>query len=417
VSSISQQECRFVELQAERLVRRAEGKKRRATETKIKEDAILKRRIAEGQKTTRQKGSASSRAAIPLRRIEEGEISDDDDDTQECLSKGNDLENVCCSLDTTLRGLPSVAVPSDETASSADDVLTGKQSITSAIVALKLRDLAVRSDSLAINDIFMDSRSPPPKPPKPVKPPRHSDQPTTVAVTAFGSSSGLQLPASIRDVIGNDSSLIAMQPQPPPLPPLGPKAIETELELESQAVPRAISLRPKSVKFSMSFLDLSEESYQQMPSVTQSSNRHILAEVDPLDSSLQDPFAPSQGRPTSRRLRPTSVDTRRQRSGLTVNPQDIPRSGTTNKCAPHLLPQTLSCSDHSSSLAPVRGSGLSILNRVHEISTNDEGANGPRISMDVPGGSAVSAILARRKHLEDDSDVSDSDKDSDSDWE
>ena len=421
-NSISQQECRFVELQAERLLRRAEGKKRRATEMKIKEDAMSKRRIAEVPKTTRQKGSASSRSAIPLRRIEEGGISDDDFDTHGSFSIVNDWENTNRSSDTSLRGVLSAAEPLDEMATGPDDGVVGKQSITSAIVALKLRDLSMRSDSLADKDIFMDSRSPPPKPPKPVKPPRHSDQVAAVTVSAVGPSSVFQLPDSIRDVIGSDTSSTVTQPQPLPLPPVVTKANGTEMETESLAVPRTMSLRPKSVKFSMTFLDQTDESYQRMLSTPQFTkvecqDRHVVAQVDPLDSSSQDLYAPTHSRPTSRRLRPTSVDTRRQRSGFTVNPVDVQKSGTANKSLSNLLPQTLSSSDHSGSLESIQDSGLSNSNRAHEMSITEEGVNGLRASKDITGGSAVSAILARRKHLEDDSDVSDSDKDSDSDWE
>lgn len=377
----------------------------------------MKRRIAEVPKTARQKGSTSSRSALPLRRIEEGGISDDDVDTQGCLPKANDWENIYRSPDTFLQGIPSAVEPSDAITSGTDDGILAIQSIDSAMVALKLRDFAVRGDSLEKN-IFMDSRSPPPKPPKPVKPPRHID------LTAVGSSSGHQPPDNIRNLIGNDASLIVTQPQPSHPPPIVPKTIETEMDMESQTVPRPMSLRPKSVKFSMSFLDQMEESFYFKPFIPQSTklenfDRHIVAEVDPLDLDpfSQDLHAPSHGRPTSRRLRPTSVDIRRQRSGFTLNPQETHKSGTTNGCTSLPLPPTLSCSDRSGSLAPTRDSGLSNFNRTHEISAIDESANGPRISTDMPLGSAVSAILARRKHLEDDSDVSDSDKDSDSDWE
>lgn len=364
-------------------------------------------------KTARQKGSTSSRSALPLRRIEEGGISDDDADTQRCLPKANDWENIYRSPDT----FPSAVEPSDAITSGTDDGILAIQSVDSAMVALKLRDLATRGDSLEKN-IFMDSRSPPPKPPKPVKPPRHND------LTAVGSSSGLQPPANNQKLVEIDASLIVTQPQPSHPPPVVRKTIETEMDMESQTVPRPMSLRPKSVKFSMSFMDQMEESFYFKPFIPLSTklenvDRHIVAEVDPLDLDpfSQDLHPPTHGRPISRRLRPTSVDTRRQRSGFTLNPQEVHNSGTTNGSTPLPLPPTLSCSDRNGSLAPIQDGGLFDYNRTHDISAIDKGANGPRISTDMPLGSAVSAILARRRHLEDDSDVSDSDKDSDSDWE
>lgn len=406
-------------MQAERLIRRAEGKKRRAIETKIKEDAILKRRAAEVQKTTRQKANATARSAIPLGKIDEADNSEDDLETHGSYPKPPDYETAYRSPVTFQQSETSDAI-----ASGTDDEITRKLGVASAMLALKLRDLPIASDTNQ-KDVLVGSSCPPPKPPKPVKPPRHGNLTASAPALETTSGPGFQLPASSRDATGADVSSMVTRPTAPPPPLSAPKASETEME--PQPAPRP--LRPKSVKFSMIFSDITEDIFYKMPTVSQSIKsedvaRHVVPNGDPLNMSDRDLYSitdrdadtVTSSRPISRRLRPPSVNLRRQRSRLSLNTLEGQRNDFIDTSAPPSLLPSPSCPHYSDASASLRR-GLSTMDRAEGASSTDGGPNSLRNGMEMPGGSAVSAILARRKHLEDDSDGSDTDRDSDSDWE
>ena len=206
---------------------------------------------------------------------------------------------------------------------------------------------------------------------------------------------------------------------------LGPSSAECpELPVECEAAHRVSSTVSVSVGVSATPLDLFAS--------RESLGNEVSASGDGGGLVLMDTDAP----PALRRLRPLSVDLRRQRSrpisvshsstiieALRGNNTDHQGTGVAVRVCPegnknrniNGVEDDDGNRDRDSMLRSIRNSGQSKLKKA----VSSPGGSDPRTSLGMLGGSAVSAILARRKHFEESSKWAGSDEDSEtdvSDW-
>ena len=298
----------------------------------------------------------------------------------------------------------------------------------------------------------------PPKrqaPPKPQKQPGHTQTQTVTQIQTMKSvsDSTIEINSTSDSTIDSTSTVISdikdnLRPPAPPPPPPPPPPPSPFSGPESNIVGNVIGSR--DLQFS------------------------------PLISPILSPIKPSQinklsmltatahtARPISRKLRPESIDLRRSQSKLnqeqlrlshrsiererdsTKNTININIQSTSSHASSHTLtPSTPSDSyllpdqtkttrptiptqmDRSSIFEAIRNRGEISLTKVSQQKNNNRGdkndnfenkarnslSSEGRPSLGLLGDSAVSAILARRKYLQDDNNGSDSDKDSDNDW-